>query len=346
MKFSNMDSPYIIAEIGANHNGDMDLARKMIASAKELGCDCVKFQSFDTDLFAREVYNQGEFLDDGRDVESDLKRAVQAYSVSAAELAELSAYCAVIGIDFASSVFEPRQAEELALLDPVFIKVASMDVNNDYLLRAVAKTGKPILLSTGMASMEEIAHAIETLEAESVEDLALLHCVSVYPPEDDIINLNNMEMLASAFGYPVGFSDHTKGTAVPLAAVAKGACIIEKHFTLDHSMEGWDHAMSSDPAEMGSLVSDARRIHVALGSSRRILSEKEKNMRTAMRRSVVSARDIPAGKVIEPSDLTYKRPGTGLEPNWGSSLIGMRAMKDIPADSLIRLQDLGVEVVG
>lgn len=340
MPLSQDKTPYIIAEIGANHNGDMELARKMIAEAKGLGCDCVKFQSFDTRLFASEVYEKSRFLEDGRDVSSDLKTAVETYAVSGDDLKGLRDYCRNVDIDFSSSVFEADQARDLAALDPAFIKVASMDVNNDHMLRAIACQGKPVVLSTGMASLEEIAHAVETIEAEGNRDLVLLHCVSIYPAPDSVVNLNNIPMLEAAFGYPVGFSDHTQGTAVPVAAVAKGAVMIEKHFTLDHDMAGWDHAMSADPAEMAALVRDAKRAHAALGSARRNLSQEEQAKRAVMRRSIVSARAIPVGKPIEEADLTFRRPGTGLEPNLAPTLIGRVGSRDIPEDTVLRLEDL------
>ena len=235
-------APYVVAEIGANHNGDMVLARRMIDVAKDTGCDCVKFQSFDTKLFAKEVYDGARFLGDDRDVETDLETAVETYAVSRADLAMLRDHCRTVGIDFASSAFEPDQAEVLAELDAAFIKIASMDVNNDYLLRAAAALGKRIVLSTGMATLGEIAHAVETLEQAGSEDLVLLHCVSLYPAPADVINLANIGMLRDAFGHPVGFSDHTEGITIPLAAIALGAVMIEKHFTLDKGMEGWDHA--------------------------------------------------------------------------------------------------------
>ncbi len=343
MKFKQHAAPYIIAEIGSNHNGDMDLARKLIDSAKACGCDCVKFQSFDTRLFAQEVYERSGFLEDGRDLKSDLKLAVEKYAVSATQLKTLCDYSQQVGIDFSSSAFEPDQAIVLANMDVAFIKIASMDVNNDYLLRSMAHTGKPLVLSSGMATMEEVSHAVEVLEMEGVKDLALLHCVSVYPPEDKNINLRNIDMFSSAFGYTVGFSDHTKGTAIPLAAVARGAAIIEKHFTLDCSMDGWDHAMSADPEEMKALVSDAHRIYMALGSERRVLSGNEVDMKAAMRRSIVAAADIPSGKIITTDDLTYRRPGTGMDPNLSEIIIGMSACNNIPEDSLLKWEDLGVQ---
>ncbi len=333
--------PYVIAEIGANHNGDMDIAREMIRVAKKIGCDCVKFQSFDERLFAREVYDRGKFLDDGRDVKNDLRTAVRAYSLSHEQIKALCACARDIGIHFSSSAFEPDQIDVLVEAEVDFIKVASMDVANPRLLTAIGKTGRPVVLSTGMASLEEIAAAIDVLEATGNRDIVLLHCVSLYPSPDEAINLNNMDMLRECFGYPVGFSDHSVGVAIPLAAVAKGGTIVEKHFTLDKSMEGWDHAISADPAEMQLLVEGARRVHAALGHRRRVLSVAEIEKRQVMRRSIVAARRIPAGKVIEPEDLTYRRPGTGISPVLTDFIVGMKAVRDVEEGELLCNEDLG-----
>jgi len=285
--------PYVIAEIGANHNGDMDIAREMIRVAKMIGCDCVKFQSFDERLFAREVYDRGKFLDDGRDVKNDLRTAVRAYSLSHEQIKALCACARDIGIHFSSSAFEPDQIDVLVEAEVDFIKVASMDVANPRLLTAIGKTGRPVVLSTGMASLEEIAAAIDVLEATGNRDIVLL------------------------------------GT------------IVEKHFTLDKSMEGWDHAISADPAEMQLLVEGARRVHAALGHRRRVLSVAEIEKRQVMRRSIVAARRIPAGKVIEPEDLTYRRPGTGISPVLTDFIVGMKAVRDVEEGELLCNEDLG-----
>jgi len=180
---------------------------------------------------------------------------------------------------------------------------------------------------------------VQTIESEGNRDLVLLHCVSMYPVSDAAVNLNNMDMLAETFGYPIGFSDHTLGAEVAVAAVAKGAVMIEKHFTLDHGLEGWDHAMSADPDEMRKVVEGAHRAYVALGSRRRVVSEEERRTADALRRSIISARSIPAGKAVEEDDLTFRRPGTGLAPNLAPLLIGLRAARDIPGDIVLSLDD-------
>ena len=342
MKIDMHSPPYFIAEIGANHNGDLELARKMMKSAKDIGCDCVKFQSFNTKLFAKEVYNRSAFLGNERDVKSDLRTAVETYSLNSQEITSLRDYARQIEIEFASSVFEPEQVQTLIDINADFIKIASMDVTNDSLLRCAARAGRTIVLSTGMATLEEIAHAVETIEGEGHKKIILLHCVSLYPPPDNVINLNNIVTLKEAFGYPVGFSDHTKGNDIALGATAKGAVVIEKHFTLDHTMEGWDHAMSAQPEEMLALVEGARRVYAALGSSRRVISEKEHQMAKVMRRSIVTTRALKAGDILREENLTYRRPGTGIAPNLATQLIGLKVVRDVSEDAVLQTEDLGI----
>lgn len=340
MKFSHGDKPYVIAEIGSNHNGDMDLARKLIDAAKETGCDCAKFQSWDRDLFADEVYERNAFLDDGRELDGNLEELVLKFAVSKDDMAELNAHCKKVGIDFSSSVFTLPQLAEVAALEPSFIKIASMDLNNDFMISAAAGTGLPILLSTGLSSLEEIAHAVETVEATGNKDLVILHCLAMYPPPDKDVNLLNMDMLRDTFGYPVGFSDHTMGTEIGIACMARGAVAYEKHFTLDKELEGWDHATSADPEDMKLLTSAATRVHAAMGGPVRRLTDGEIDMRKAFRRSIVAARDISAGEILQMEDLDYKRPGVGLSPNTNASLVGRKAAHDIAKDKLISFTDL------
>lgn len=322
---------YVIAEIGANHNGDMGLARESIRAAKAAGADAAKFQSWDTGLFARGFYDENPGLEE----------QVSAYAVAGDEMRALAEYCEEVGIDFASTPFSRREVAELDALSPPFIKIASMDLNNDHLLRAAAAKGRSIVLSTGFARMGEIEHALSTLESEGHTDTTLLHCIALYPPPgDDYVNLRNIEMLRDTFGYPVGFSDHTKGIEVTLAAIALGASVIEKHFTLDKTMDGWDHAVSADPEELAVITSAARRIPAALGERRRVISEAEDNQGRVMRRSIVAARALPAGHVLTAEDLDYRRPGTGITPNDSGRVVGQVLTRDLKADELLCESDL------
>ena len=343
MRFQNGQKTYVIAEIGANHNGDMNLARQMIKQAKTIGCDCVKFQSWDTSIFSKQVYENNFFLNDDYRARNDysLEEIVKEFSVTPSELTELKSYCDDQGIDFSSTPFEHSQIDNLISLNVPFIKIASMDLNNDYLLRYAANTGKSILLSTGFATLEEIDHAVSTIENTGNRNIVILHCVSIYPPNDNQVNLNNIDMLRQTFGYPVGFSDHTLGIEVSLAAMAKGAVILEKHYTLDNDMFGWDHKISAEPDEMATLVRGAERIFNALGSTRRLPPE-DPGRKSEYRRSIVSARDIKKGEVIGQTDITYRRPGTGLVPNADTLLIGSKARNNIKADTILKLSEFEV----
>lgn len=331
MQFLNDDRPYVIAEIGANHNGDMEQARAHVRAAKAAGADAAKFQSWGTGLFAKSVY----------EANAELKEAVAAYAVGESDMAALAAYCRETGIDFASTPCSTAEVIALDALDPPFVKVASMDLNNDWMLRDAAKTGRPIILSTGFSTLAEIEHALKTLEGVGHKETVLLHCIAMYPPpEDDYVNLRNMEMLRDSFGYPVGYSDHTIGVEVTLAAIALGAVVIEKHFTLDKKLPGWDHAVSADPSDMAIITSAARRIPAALGSRRRIVSEGERQNADIMRRSIVAALDIRAGEVLTEQHLEFRRPGTGISPNDAGRILGRVARHDIAADSLLSDDDV------
>ncbi len=326
MRFLKDDRPYVIAEIGANHNGDMEQARAHVRAAKAAGADAAKFQSWGTGLFAQSVYDDN----------AELKEAVAAYAVAESDMAALAKYCGETDIDFASTPFSPSEIAALDTLDPPFVKIASMDLNNDRMLVGAAQTGRPIILSTGLSSLAEIEHALTTLEGVGHTDTVLLHCIALYPPPgDEIVNLRNIEMLKDTFGYPVGYSDHTTGIEITLAAIALGAAVIEKHFTLDKTLPGWDHAVSANPADMEIITTAARRIPAALGARRRTVSDAEREAADIMRRSVVAARDIRAGEILTEDHLEFRRPGTGISPNDADRLLGRAARQDIAADTLL-----------
>lgn len=339
---------YIIAEIGANHNGDMALARKLIDAAKLAGADAVKFQSWDTTIFSKSVYDQNYFLGDDYRNRKDhtLKSIVEAFAMSPEQLTEMRDYCREVNIGFSSTPFNVEQVDQLVRLGVKYIKVASMDLNNPRLLRAAAGTGLPIVLSTGFGSLEEIDRAVRLIEAEGNRKIVILHCISLYPPMDEEINLRNMETFRQAFGYPVGFSDHSIGIEIPLAALGLGAAVIEKHFTLDKTMFGWDHKVSADPAELAVICRGRDRIHAALGIARRIVGPRELQRRDEYRRSIVAARVIPAGKVIEDADLDFRRPGTGLNPMYAELIIGQVARREIAEEELLSLEMVSAPETG
>lgn len=336
--------PYIIAELGSNHNGDMRLARDLIAAAKEAGADCVKFQSWSKDtIFSRQVYDDNVFLaDDYRDrADYTLEEIVDEYSISARELAEMAGYCRDIKIDCTSTPFSDDELDFLVdELNSPFIKVASMDLNNYPFLENVARKGRPIVLSTGLSELFEIDRAIRTIEDAGNRQIVILHCVSIYPPDDRDVNLRNIETLRTLYpSYPIGFSDHTLGVSVALASVALGAAVIEKHFTLDKSLPGWDHKVSATPQELTSIVAESGRICAAMGSTRIEVPENEER-KSAFRRSVVVRKSMPAGHVLVMEDFDFKRPGDGIEPGDVRYLVGRTLAKPVSADSMLSWDDL------
>lgn len=341
---SNFSKPYIIAELGSNHNGDMELARKLILSAKEAGADCVKFQSWTKDtIFAKKKYRDNYFLADDYRNRNDytLEEIVEAYSISEAQLVEMKAFCDQIGIDCTSTPFSKKEVDFLVdTLKTPFIKVASMDLNNYPFLEYIAAKGKPIVLSTGLSELFEIDRAIRTIESAGNRQIAILHCVSTYPPEDKDVNLNNIRTLMNCYPeYCVGFSDHTIGIEIPLAAAALGACIVEKHFTLDKNMEGWDHKVSANQDELNAIVLGTKRISTALGSFR-IEAPESAEKKQEFRRSIVLTRAVKKGDTLTETDLDFKRPGVSIAPEMAKFIVGLKVNKDLEQDHILEKDDL------
>ncbi|MCK0115070.1 N-acetylneuraminate synthase family protein [Gelidibacter sp. F63206] len=340
----NYSEPYIIAEIGANHNGDMDLAKRIIDSAKECGADAVKFQSWTpSSLVSKSEYDKNQSYDDGDGGKKhfgSLKEMVEKYALTEDQHFELKDYCKTIGIDFCSSPFSKNEVDLLIKLDVPFLKIASMDINNLELLKHMAKYQKPIILSTGMSTISEIERAVKTIENEGNTQIIILHCISIYPPKNEDIHLNNIKMLQQTFNYPIGFSDHTIGTSIPLAAVALGACVIEKHFTLDKDMPGWDHQISADPREMKEIVRESKNIQQSLGSFTRIVSADEESKKLKFRRSIVAGKKLRKGDTIKLEDLEVKRPGSGIAPDEIKYVVGRTLKNDIEVDTLLEWENL------
>lgn len=331
-------SPYVIAEVGSNHNGDMDLCKELVAEAARCGADAVKFQSWSaTSLISEAEFRRNSSYSDKKRHFGSLREMVEAYQFTYEQHLEIAAYCQEKNIHFMSSAFSKEEVDLLKEVGSAAIKLASMDVTHLLLLRYAATSGVPLILSTGMASMAEVAQAVDALQGS---ELALLHCVSIYPPDMQDVHLKNIPMLKTAFELPVGFSDHTVGTAVSLAAVALGACIIEKHFTLDKDMAGWDHWISADPGELESLCTEAKNIHAALGSHKRIVSAAELEKRTKFRRRAVLTQALSAGHVLTLADLDFKRPGTGVHPNEYDYVLGRRLKHDLAAETELNWDDL------
>lgn len=334
-------SPYIIAEVGSNHNGDMDLCRRLIDAAIDAGAHAVKFQSWtETSLIAKEEYERNTEYSDKKRHFGSLRQMVKAYQLTTKQHLETHAYCQSRGIAFCSTPFAKEEADLLDKLEVPFIKIASMDIVNLPLLRHVARKNRPVVISTGMATLAEIEQSVETVRGEGNDQIVLLHCVSIYPPEYDMINLRNLASLQQIFEVPVGFSDHTLGTAIPLAAIALGACVIEKHFTLDQDMPGWDHAISANPAQLRTIVEEGKNIFTALGCTRRVVTETELEKRKKFRRSLLARHTLPQGHVLSEDDLDAKRPGTGISPDEIPYVLGRKIARDLQEDQVIRWEDL------
>ena len=338
----NFCSPYIIAEIGANHNGDMDLAKKMIDTAVMCGCDAVKFQSWNKkSLISNTGYKENTIFTDSKKKHfGSLEEMVDKYYLREEQHFELKKYCKTKGIDFSSTPFSKAEVDLLNELGVDFYKVASMDINNYPLLKYLAQFNKPILISTGMANLGEIEKAVKTVENEGNYKIIILHCVAIYPPQNSELNLRNITMLQSTFGYPVGFSDHSLGYVAPLASAVLGACVIEKHFTIDKDLPGWDHEISANPKEMKKIVDDSKIICQSLGNFKRIVSKAEEEKKKVFRRSIVLNKSLKSGDKIRENDISFKRPGTGITIDQINTVLGRRLKNDIKKDELISLDDL------
>lgn len=253
-------------------------------------------------------------------------------SLSEQDHVQAKILCDQYGMVFSSTPISFRHVDLLVDLDAPFLKIASMDLNHLSFIEYIAKTNRPAILSTGMGSIEEIRTAVRTFLDTGNEQLILLHCTSLYPPLDEEVNLNNMDYLAEEFDLPIGYSDHTLGYSIPLASVVKGAAVIEKHYTLDKDMEGWDHAVSATPDEFEIIVRESARIVKALGSKTRQVSAREEAQKKNFRRSIVAGADLARGHTLQFTDLAFKRPGTGITPDQYKKLIGKTLTRPVAAD--------------
>lgn len=342
--------PYIIAEIGGNHNGDMDLAKKMMLKAKECGADAVKFQLYRgeeliTQEHMREL-NSGtvklENVSDWSTKELGLENIfeqVEKFAIQEKEHIELFSYARELGIDYASSCVTKQEVDFLVEQKVSFLKIPSMDVNNtDFILYTLSKN-LPTIISLGLASLGEIEQVVNIIPEKYKKNVTLLHCVSLYPPKDEIVNLKFIETLKTNFDLNIGYSDHTLGFSIPLASVVYGVTIIEKHFTLDKEMPGWDHKVSANPEELKIICQETKRIVEALGDGRKVVTQEELDKRLKFRRSLISASKLSKGHIISEKDIVYKRPGTGINPDEIKYVIGRKLNKDIESDYLLKWED-------
>jgi N,N'-diacetyllegionaminate synthase len=309
---SRSDPVFIIAEIGVNHNGDLDLAREMIRSAKECGVDCIKFQTFRTEEFMASRGVKYNYSSAGRTVSEDMYEMFARLELPASWHSELFEYSRKMGLIPLTSVADPISVGVAESAGASAYKLSSEDLINLPLIEFVASKGKPLILSTGMADEQELDDALAVLLHHNLRDIVLLHCVSVYPTPDDEVRLGRMLALSNKTGSLIGYSDHSMGITASIAAVSLGACVIEKHFTLDRNLEGPDQALSSDPSEMKQLVREIRRIETMRGLAIETISpsKSELLLRSVFRRSLVASEDLPKGTKISKDHLGFQRAGT------------------------------------
>src|SRR5215510_5561939 len=326
---------FVIAEAGVNHNGNLDLAFQLVDAAIAAGADAVKFQTFiASELLTAEAAKAEYQKTTTGERESQLEM-IKRLELSFGDFRKLKIYCDDQGITFLSTPFDFKSVDFLEGLGVVAFKISSGDLTNDPLLRYVAPKGRPVILSTAMSDMDEVREALAVLHGA---DVILLQCVTNYPAAAEDINLRAMLSMQSAFDVNVGYSDHTLGIEVPLAAVALGACVIEKHFTLDKNFAGPDHRASLEPHEFKAMVEGIRKVEAALGNGQKIPAASELSNAAVARRSIVAARDISAGTTMTPAEIAFKRPGTGLPPRMADQVLGKTARIDVKAGTLLELE--------
>ena len=335
-----MNKVLIIAEAGVNHNGSIELAKRLVDEAVNAGVDYIKFQTFTSEKLVSKAAKQAEYQQKniGHEGESQYTM-LKRLELSPADHEVLIDYCNSKGIKFFSTAFDMDSIDYLHSLNLGLWKIPSGEITNFPYLRKIATFGEPIILSTGMSELNEIEEAIQVLIKYGVakEDLTVLHCTTEYPTPFTDVNLKAMLQIGEKFGVKIGYSDHTKGIEVPIAAVALGATVIEKHFTLDKTMEGPDHKASLEPNELKAMVTSIRNIENALGSGHKHVSDSERKNIEIVRKSIVAACPIKAGELLTEKNLTVKRPGSGISPMRWNEVIGTIALKDFEEEEVIVL---------
>ncbi|WP_252250250.1 N-acetylneuraminate synthase family protein [Clostridium sp. ZBS13] len=341
-RYIGNDEPcFIIAEAGINHNGDIDIAKKMIDIAKECGVDAIKFQTFKAEEFISNKKEMYTYKSQGKEITESMYEMFKRYEFTKSEWLEIASYCNDKDIIFFSTPQNPSDLDFLLqIVELPVIKVGADDLTNLELMSYYASKSKPMIISAGMAYISEIEDAVEVIRKENNEELIILHCVSSYPAGAEEVNLNKMNTIKHAFEVITGFSDHTIGTTASIGAVTLGAKVIEKHFTLDKNMNGPDHWFSSDAEEIKKLVNDIRYIERALGSSQVKPTKNELETRKVGRRSIVAAGNIKKGDTLTEELLIFKRPGTGINPKFKKMLVGRTAKCNINIDEVIDFEKL------
>lgn len=336
-----MDRVFIIAEAGVNHNGSLKLAKRLVDVAARTGCDAVKFQAFKAEKLAAKSAPKAEYQrrNTGRRESqfSMLKRLEMSHSDNTA----LARYCRQKGIMFMSTPFDEDSVDMLDMLGMKIFKIPSGEITNRPFIRHVASKRKSIILSTGMSDLREVEKAVRWIketwpQSAKPGNIILLHCVSRYPAVMRDVNLLAMKTMGSVFGLSYGYSDHTLGIEVAVAAVGAGAVVIEKHFTLDRDMEGPDHRVSLEPRQLADMVKSIRNVEKAMGDGIKKPAKSELVIRKIVRKSLIAARDIKAGEIVKAEDIFVKRPGTGMSPELFEEIVNKRILVDIRKDSLFK----------
>jgi len=331
---------FIIAEAGINHNGNLQMAHELIDIAVVANADAVKFQTFMAEEVSSPLAPQAAYQIKNTGTKESQLGMIKKLELSFDDFRQLHLHSRSKGIMFLSTPFDRRSANFLADLAVPALKISSGEITNLPFLEHLALKNLPLILSTGMSTLEEVEKAVETVRAAGNQELALLQCVSSYPAQPSSVNLRAMRTMAESFRVPVGYSDHTMGTEIACAAVALGACIVEKHFTLDCKLPGPDHRASLQPLELAAMVRAIRNVEAALGDGRKQPASEEKNTAAVARRSLVAARTILAGTVLTEEMIAILRPGTGLPPAMRGRLLGQRTQCDIPSGVLLELNML------
>lgn len=330
---------FIVAEVGINHNGDLDLARRAIEAAAEAGADSVKFQNYRTEDFILDRTLTYTYETAAGPITESQYEMFKRCELDRAALLELKEHCDRVGVVFHSTPTGLEGIDDLVAADAPLLKNGSDFLVHIPLVRAMARTGLPTVLSTGMATLAEIDEAVRAYRDAGGRNLLLLHCTSSYPTPDADVHLRKIPALAEAFGVPVGFSDHSWGVTAAIGAVTLGACWIEKHFTIDRGLPGPDHRFSSDPAEFAELVTAVRAVERQLGASAIGPTESERQGRSAFRLSCVAAVDLASGATMGAADIAYRRPGTGLPPAAADWLVGRVVSRPLPAGHVFTPED-------
>lgn len=332
-----MNKVYIIAEAGVNHNGQFDLAVKMIEEAAKAGADAVKFQTFKAELLVSKKAPKARYQIENTGNDESQLMMLKKLELSERDFIKLAEYAREINIDFLSTPFDNDSIDFLNNLDMPYFKIPSGEITNLPYLSKIASTRKPVIISTGMCTMDEIEQALDVFRDYNRDMITLLHCNTQYPTPYVDVNLLAMRTMGNRFGVRIGYSDHTPGIEIPIAAVALGAVVVEKHFTLDRNMEGPDHKASLEPEELKAMITAIRNVEKALGDGEKKPTPSEISNIVVTRKSIVAKRDILKGETFTEENITTKRPGDGISPMRWHEVLGRTAKRDFFADEKIEL---------